>query len=193
MAKLSIIVFLTFAREVKLLQKTLRQLQIESNKRDAKLFTNMFARMSKRSSMPIKVNGVPTMFYMWWMYNNSYWRKLFRINSITCIGDELHVRHCFVNDDWDESIWIFLWQKLKVEIAEPEKSEEAAATERECVAEPSTPSEDRMAVDQSWEIPFITCYPSNKRLKRSNVQKPALLPQPCSPVSFSRKERRKLV
>ncbi|PPR96984.1 hypothetical protein GOBAR_AA23676 [Gossypium barbadense] len=80
-------------REVKLLQKTLRQLQIESNKRDAKLFTNMFARMSKRSSMPIK--------------------------------------------------------KLKVEIAEPEKSEEAAATERECVAEPSTPSEDRMAVDQS--------------------------------------------
>ncbi|MBA0720740.1 hypothetical protein Golax_008345, partial [Gossypium laxum] len=80
-------------REVKLLQKTLRQHQVESNKRDAKLFTNMFARMSKGSSMPIK--------------------------------------------------------KLKVEIAEPEKSEEAAATERECVAEPSTPSEDRMAVDQS--------------------------------------------
>lgn len=80
-------------REVKLLQKTLRQLQVESNKRDAKLFTNMFAQMSKGSSMPVK--------------------------------------------------------KLKVEIAEPEKSEEAAATERECVAEPSTPSEDRMAVDQS--------------------------------------------
>lgn len=64
MAKLSIIMFLTFAREVKLLQKTLRELQVESNKRDAKLFTNMFARMSKGSSMPIKVSGVPTMLYM---------------------------------------------------------------------------------------------------------------------------------
>ncbi|KAK6277642.1 hypothetical protein POUND7_017965 [Theobroma cacao] len=41
-------------REVKLLQKTLRQLQVESNKRDAKLFTNMFARMSKDSSVPMK-------------------------------------------------------------------------------------------------------------------------------------------
>ncbi|XVF36447.1 hypothetical protein REPUB_Repub19eG0059300 [Reevesia pubescens] len=41
-------------REVKLLQKTLRQLQVECDKRDAKLFTNMFARMSKDSSVPMK-------------------------------------------------------------------------------------------------------------------------------------------
>ncbi|XP_022768625.1 70 kDa peptidyl-prolyl isomerase-like [Durio zibethinus] len=41
-------------REVKLLQKTLKQLQVESNKRDAKLFTNMFARMSKDSYVPMK-------------------------------------------------------------------------------------------------------------------------------------------
>ncbi|XWS24093.1 hypothetical protein CRYUN_Cryun28dG0071400 [Craigia yunnanensis] len=41
-------------REVKLLQKTLRQLQVESNKRNAKLFTNMFSRMSKDSSVPMK-------------------------------------------------------------------------------------------------------------------------------------------
>ncbi|KAE8715630.1 Peptidyl-prolyl cis-trans isomerase FKBP65 [Hibiscus syriacus] len=82
-------------REVKLLQKTLRQLQVESNKRDAKLFTNMFARASKDSSVPIK--------------------------------------------------------KLKVEKPENENSEEAGAAtvEKECVREPSTPSEDRMAVDQS--------------------------------------------
>ncbi|GMI91081.1 rotamase FKBP 1, FK506 BINDING PROTEIN 62 [Hibiscus trionum] len=80
-------------REVKLLQKTLGQLQAESNKRDAKLFTNMFARMSKDSSVPIK--------------------------------------------------------KLKVEKAEHEKSEEVAAAETERMGDPSTPSEDRMAVDQS--------------------------------------------
>ncbi|OMO50931.1 hypothetical protein CCACVL1_30112 [Corchorus capsularis] len=41
-------------RELKLLQKRLRELQAESNKRDAKLFTNMFARMSKDSSVPTK-------------------------------------------------------------------------------------------------------------------------------------------
>ncbi|XVF39783.1 hypothetical protein PTKIN_Ptkin01aG0060300 [Pterospermum kingtungense] len=44
-------------REVKLLQKTLRQLQFESNKRDVKLFSNMFAKMSKDSSVPMKVSG----------------------------------------------------------------------------------------------------------------------------------------
>ncbi|KAE8682803.1 Peptidyl-prolyl cis-trans isomerase FKBP65 [Hibiscus syriacus] len=82
-------------KEVKLLQKTLTQLQVESNKRDAKLFTNMFARVSKDPSVPIK--------------------------------------------------------KLKVEKPEHEKSVDvaAASVETECMGEPSTPSEDRMAVDQS--------------------------------------------
>lgn len=56
-AKFFLILFFTFAREVKLLQKTLRQLQAESNKRDAKLFSNMFAKMSKDLSVPTKVSG----------------------------------------------------------------------------------------------------------------------------------------
>lgn len=37
-------------REVKLIQKTLKQLQAESNKRDAKLYSNMFADMTKQTS-----------------------------------------------------------------------------------------------------------------------------------------------
>lgn len=41
-------------RDVRQLQKTLRQRQVESDKRDRKLFTNMFARMSKDSSAPMK-------------------------------------------------------------------------------------------------------------------------------------------
>ncbi|GLT93914.1 hypothetical protein SLE2022_116840 [Rubroshorea leprosula] len=41
-------------REVKQIQKTLKQLQAESNKRDAKLYSNMFARMTKDSSTTTK-------------------------------------------------------------------------------------------------------------------------------------------
>ncbi|KAK1432327.1 hypothetical protein QVD17_09222 [Tagetes erecta] len=41
-------------REVKMVQKTLKQLQAESNKRDAKLYTNMFARMAKDCSIGTK-------------------------------------------------------------------------------------------------------------------------------------------
>lgn len=41
-------------REVKQIQKTLKQLQAESDKRDSKLFTNMFARMTKDSSTASK-------------------------------------------------------------------------------------------------------------------------------------------
>ncbi|OVA08617.1 Peptidyl-prolyl cis-trans isomerase [Macleaya cordata] len=41
-------------REVKSIHKTLKQLQSESNKRDAKLYTNMFARMSKDSAIVTK-------------------------------------------------------------------------------------------------------------------------------------------
>ncbi|VFQ75155.1 unnamed protein product [Cuscuta campestris] len=37
-------------REVKLLQKNLKQLQVESNKRDANLYTTMFARMLNENS-----------------------------------------------------------------------------------------------------------------------------------------------
>ncbi|KAK9069489.1 hypothetical protein SSX86_011393 [Deinandra increscens subsp. villosa] len=40
--------------EVKSLQKTLKQLQAESDKRDAKLYTNMFARMAKDCSIGTK-------------------------------------------------------------------------------------------------------------------------------------------
>lgn len=46
--------FLLF-REVKLMQKTLKQLQAESNKRDAKLYTTMFARLSNENSSVAKV------------------------------------------------------------------------------------------------------------------------------------------
>ncbi|GLT61745.1 hypothetical protein SLA2020_344280 [Shorea laevis] len=41
-------------REVKQIQNTLKQLQAESNKRDAKLYTKMFARMTKDSSTATK-------------------------------------------------------------------------------------------------------------------------------------------
>ncbi|CAN4092175.1 unnamed protein product [Withania somnifera] len=41
-------------REVKLIQKTLKQLQAESNKRDAKLYTTMFARLSNENSSAAK-------------------------------------------------------------------------------------------------------------------------------------------
>ncbi|EEF52262.1 70 kDa peptidyl-prolyl isomerase isoform X2 [Ricinus communis] len=41
-------------REVKSLQKTLRQLQVERDKRDAKLYSNMFARMTKRTAVVTK-------------------------------------------------------------------------------------------------------------------------------------------
>ncbi|XP_044475680.1 70 kDa peptidyl-prolyl isomerase [Mangifera indica] len=41
-------------REVKLLQKTLKQLQTESNKRDAKLYANMFAFVTRDSSVATK-------------------------------------------------------------------------------------------------------------------------------------------
>lgn len=42
------------SREVKSILKTLKQLQAESNKRDAKLYTNMFARMAKDCSLGTK-------------------------------------------------------------------------------------------------------------------------------------------
>ncbi|XP_060199316.1 peptidyl-prolyl cis-trans isomerase FKBP62-like isoform X1 [Lycium barbarum] len=41
-------------REVKLIQKTLKQLQAESNKRDAKLYTTMFTRLSNENSSAAK-------------------------------------------------------------------------------------------------------------------------------------------
>ncbi|OIT29292.1 PREDICTED: peptidyl-prolyl cis-trans isomerase FKBP62-like [Nicotiana attenuata] len=41
-------------REVKLIQKTLKQLQAESNKKDAKVYTTMFARMSNENSSAAK-------------------------------------------------------------------------------------------------------------------------------------------
>ncbi|XP_020083595.1 peptidyl-prolyl cis-trans isomerase FKBP62-like isoform X2 [Ananas comosus] len=41
-------------REVKALQSTLRKLQVESNKRDAKLYANMFERMSKDADVALK-------------------------------------------------------------------------------------------------------------------------------------------
>ncbi|GKV10392.1 hypothetical protein SLEP1_g21763 [Rubroshorea leprosula] len=41
-------------REVKQIQNTLKQLQAESNKRDAKLYSKMFARMTKNSSTTTK-------------------------------------------------------------------------------------------------------------------------------------------
>ncbi|KAJ6404965.1 hypothetical protein OIU84_013024 [Salix udensis] len=41
-------------REVKLIQKTLKQLQAESNKRDAKLYSNMFEHMTKQTPVVTK-------------------------------------------------------------------------------------------------------------------------------------------
>ncbi|XP_071687814.1 70 kDa peptidyl-prolyl isomerase-like [Rutidosis leptorrhynchoides] len=46
--------FVLFYREIKVFQKTLRQLQAESNERDAKLYTNMFTRMAKDCSIGTK-------------------------------------------------------------------------------------------------------------------------------------------
>nr|KYP57095.1 70 kDa peptidyl-prolyl isomerase [Cajanus cajan] len=45
-------------REVKVIQKKLKQLQADSDKKDANLYENMFARKTKDSSMAIKVNIV---------------------------------------------------------------------------------------------------------------------------------------
>ncbi|POO03711.1 Peptidyl-prolyl cis-trans isomerase, FKBP-type [Trema orientale] len=41
-------------REVKLIQRSLKQLQVESNKRDAKLYTNMFSWTTEATSMTTK-------------------------------------------------------------------------------------------------------------------------------------------
>ncbi|XP_047267066.1 peptidyl-prolyl cis-trans isomerase FKBP62 isoform X4 [Capsicum annuum] len=49
-------------REVKLIQKTLKQLQAESNMRDAKLYATMFARLSNENSSAAKANQIPTLF-----------------------------------------------------------------------------------------------------------------------------------
>jgi len=49
---------LSFFREVKVIQKKLKQLQADKDKKDAKLFENIFARKTKDSSMAIKVNIV---------------------------------------------------------------------------------------------------------------------------------------
>ena len=44
----------SFSREVKLIQKNLKQLQAESNKRDSKLYINMFARMTRDTPVATK-------------------------------------------------------------------------------------------------------------------------------------------
>lgn len=41
-------------REVKMIQKRLRQLQAECNKRDAKMYANMFSRLTKDTDVPTK-------------------------------------------------------------------------------------------------------------------------------------------
>jgi hypothetical protein len=46
-----------FSREVKLIQKNLKQLQAESNKRDSKIYINMFARMTRDTPVATKVSG----------------------------------------------------------------------------------------------------------------------------------------
>lgn len=48
----------TFVREVKILERSLKQLKAESNRRDAKIYSNMFARTTKDTSMAIKVSGL---------------------------------------------------------------------------------------------------------------------------------------
>lgn len=45
---------MSFSREVKAIQLKLKKLQAESNKRDAKLYSNMFSQMTKVSIMFIK-------------------------------------------------------------------------------------------------------------------------------------------
>lgn len=41
-------IYFSIYREVKLIEKNLKRLQVESNKRDAKLYTNIFGRMTKK-------------------------------------------------------------------------------------------------------------------------------------------------
>lgn len=53
----SLHLFIYFPREVKLIQRNLKRLQVESNKRDAKLYANMFARTIKITPNATKVNG----------------------------------------------------------------------------------------------------------------------------------------
>lgn len=48
----------SFSREVKLIQKNLKQLKAESNKRESKLYINMFARMTRDTPVATKVSGV---------------------------------------------------------------------------------------------------------------------------------------
>lgn len=48
----------SFSREVKVIQKKLKQLQADSDKKDAKLYENMLARKTKDPSMAIKVSIV---------------------------------------------------------------------------------------------------------------------------------------
>lgn len=45
-----------FLREVKIIQKKLKQLQADKDKKDAKLYENMFSCKTKDSSTAIKVN-----------------------------------------------------------------------------------------------------------------------------------------
>ena len=46
---------LTVFREVKMIQKRLKQLQAENNRRDAKMYANMFSRLTKDTDVPTKV------------------------------------------------------------------------------------------------------------------------------------------
>lgn len=46
------------SREFKLIQKNLKQRQDECNKRDSKLYINMFARMTRDTTVVTKVSGV---------------------------------------------------------------------------------------------------------------------------------------
>lgn len=48
----------SFSREVKLIQKNLKQLQADSNRRDSKLYKNMFAHMTRDTPVATKVSGV---------------------------------------------------------------------------------------------------------------------------------------
>ena len=48
----------SISREVKLIQKNLKQLQAESDKRDSKLYMNMFAHMTRDTPLATKVSDV---------------------------------------------------------------------------------------------------------------------------------------
>lgn len=50
----------TACREVLLLRRTLKQKQAEQNKKEAKLYGNMFARLSKLEAKESKVNVMPS-------------------------------------------------------------------------------------------------------------------------------------